>query len=475
MADDTTTSGNAPIPPARRKLLQQRFEHGSRSSAKGDWDYANEMFSHCVVEDPGNRMYVQSFLGNLQKKYNNDKKGSKLAGVRSAGSKAAMRVAAKQKKWRDVIAGGVKCLELNPWDTGALVDMAHACAELECPESQVVLLRGALEADLKDPEINRLLGRALDKQGQFDQASICFQRVLAAKPQDEEARRAVADLACKKTIHTGGYEEAESSTEVMADKQSKAERMGLGGPRVTPEQQLEKAIAKDPTNLSNYQELADLHGRNEQFDKAEEVLTRGLAASGGDLNVQERLEDVQLKRLRQQLDIGLRRQQSEPGPESDALVARLKEELNNRELEVYRKRCERYPTQLHYKYELGMRLKHAGKFKEAVQVLQEARADPRRKGAVMLAIGECFQKLEQFRLATSSFEQAVQDISDRDLDLKKEALYRAGRLQLYLAHKNLGGDLDKAEKQLTDLAGMDFGYKDVSSLLDRIRKMRHKG
>ena len=34
--------------------------------------------------------------------------------------------------------------------------------------------------------------------------------------------------------------------------------------------------------------------------------------------------------------------------------------------------------------------------------------------------------------------------------------------------------LDQAEKHLTVLAGMEFGYKDVSERLDKIAKLRNK-
>jgi hypothetical protein len=33
-------------------------------------------------------------------------------------------------------------------------------------------------------------------------------------------------------------------------------------------------------------------------------------------------------------------------------------------------------------------------------------------------------------------------------------------------------DLNTAERHLTTLAGMDFGYRDVSALLDKIAEMR---
>jgi tetratricopeptide (TPR) repeat protein len=462
--------GKQPIPAAKRRILQQWYEHGSKSSGKGDWDYANDMFTRCVTGDPGNRLYAQSFLGNLQKKYNNDKKGAKFAGMRGAGLKGTLKKASMQKNWPGVIETGAKLLELNPWDVPTLIEMAAACQSLEHDETEIVWLRGALEADIKDPEVNRLLGRALGKQAQFDQAIICWQRVQQGKPQDDEARRAIADLTVEKTIHKGGYEDAETSTDVMADKQAKAERQGEAGPRSTPEQLLEKHIAKNPTEISKYIELADLHRRNERYEEEENILLRALDASGGDANIRERVEDVQLRRQRQQLDTAHRRLQTEKTPEAEALVKQLEVELNNKELEVYRNRCDRYPGHAGWKYEFGVRLQRAGKYKEAITSFQQAQSDPRRKGAVLLAMGQCFQKIEQYKLAMGAYESAIQELGDRDLEHKKDALYLAGRMSAAKLK-----DYDKAEKYLTDLAGLDFGYKDVSELLDKIRRLRDKG
>jgi len=465
MAEEQEKPGRQPIPPNKRRIMQQQFEHGSKSSAKGDWDFANEMFSRCVVGDPSNRMYAESFLGNLRKKYNNDKKGATMSGMRGAGAKGSLKKSSMQKNWPGVIESGVKLVQLNPWDTGALSDMANACREMDCEDTEIVFLRGALEADIKDPEINRLLGRALGRQAQFDQAIICFNRVLQAKPQDEEARRAVADLTVRKTIDKGGYEDAKSSIDVRADKESHQ-----GPAKLTPQQQLEKFIAKNPEEVSKYIELADLHIRDELFEKAEEVYTRAMAASGGgDINLRERLEDVQLRRQRQQVEIAVKRQESDPSEENEALLKRIKVELNSKELEVYRNRCERYPGHAGWKFELGLRLQRAGKYKEAISVFQEARNDPRRKGAVLVAMGKCFLKIDQPKLALSQFEAAIQELSDREVDFKKEALYLAGRVAYTM------GDLDKSEGFLTDLAGLDFGYKDVSELLDKLRRKRNKG
>jgi hypothetical protein len=52
------------------------------------------------------------------------------------------------------------------------------------------------------------------------------------------------------------------------------------------------------------------------------------------------------------------------------------------------------------------------------------------------------------------------------LDTKKLALYRAGVLAAEL------GDRDRAEKHLTQLAAIDFGYRDVADRLDKLAALR---
>jgi len=127
---------------------------------------------------------------------------------------------------------------------------------------------------------------------------------------------------------------------------------------------------------------------------------------------------------------------------------------------------DRYPTNLAFKFELALRLKRAKLYNEAIKMFQDARNDSKRKGSALLELGECFQMIKQYKLAMGSYEQAAKDIPDREEDLKKLALYRCGVLAMGLK------TWDMAEKYLTELAGFDFGYKDVSERLDKIARLR---
>ena len=127
-------------------------------------------------------------------------------------AKGAIKKTTLQKDWNGVLKHGMELLKLNPWDTSTLSAMATACGELEFDDAQLAYLRQALEVNIKATEINRQAGRALARQGKFDDAIVCWTRVHQAKSDDPEAMRAIGDLTVEKTIQKGGYEDAESAT-----------------------------------------------------------------------------------------------------------------------------------------------------------------------------------------------------------------------------------------------------------------------
>jgi tetratricopeptide (TPR) repeat protein len=478
----TETPGRQPIPPAKRRRLQQCFEQGSKSASQNQFDYAVDMFDICVKGDPANHIYIKQYLAGLGKKYHDNKKG---AGFTSAPKvkmlQGGVKKSAYSKDWNAVLEKGWDVLKINPWDVWTLSAMAEAAAELHFDEAQLTYLKQALDVDPKDAEVNRKCGRALALLGHFDQAITCWHRVELAKPGDEEAARAVADLAIERTITKGGYEEAESGTDVRADKGKLAE-ITEGESKFTPVQRLERSIAKTPDDIGLYLELADLHTREERFIQAEEVLRKALEASGGDVMVRERLEDAQLRTARGQLQVAKTKAAKEKTPDSYALYKKMKKELNSAELDVYRSRSERYPNNLRHKYELAVRLKKAEEYSEAIKSFQAASGDPKTKAQVHLGLGECFQAIKQYKLALQNYEAALEALSPREVDDRKWALYLAGYLSLALAEKHLpGGDsqghqeLERAENHLNELASLEFGYKDVAKLLDRIAKIRNKG
>ena len=454
-----------PLTPAARQRFQKLFVHAGKQAAQDNFDYATELFTQCVLGDLDNIAYWQSFFANLKKKYDNNKKGAKMSGLRSGGDKAAMKKDQISKDYQGIFKHGVEILKLNPWDVSTLLAMHHAGEALELDEVPLLFLRVALDVAPNDVHVNRAAGHALRLRKQFDQAIACWHRVEeASKGGDLEAQKQVAELAVERTIDHGGYEGAESSRQVKVEGQGPQTRQEL-----SREETLRQAIRLDPSAMKNYIDLAEFYFQEEKYLDAEKTLQTAYDQSKGDLDILDRLEDAQLRNLRHKLRHTEEEAKKSGTKEAKIAWKKAKDEYDLKSLASMERRVTRFPNNLNFKFELGRALQLMDRTSEAIQHLQAAREVPGKRGECLLRLGQCFQKIKQYQLAMSHFEQATQQIPDRDADNKKIALYCAGRLALGLK------DVEKAEKFLTTLAGIDFGYKDVGELLDKLANLRDNG
>lgn len=469
MANESTAGAAAPADPALspswaalsvtdRSRLMQCYRTGMQ--AAGNAQYAIDMFSACVAGDPGNVVFLQAFLVALRRKYGAKKSGA-LSSLLSAGGRVGMKRAALTAQWQGVIKQGVDILKSNPADHSCLLAMAEACGNLMFVECQAVYLRAALDAAPADVEVNRQCGRFAASQGNFDQAIECWRRIGKVKGLAEEADREIAQLSVDKTIAAGQGLTGRSGNQAAAMKEpSKA---------ADRRAEMMQRVRANPADVDATLELADLCEQDGRIEEAEKLLAQALAASGNELKVREHVEDRQLRWARSKVMIAEQRLATSDTPEHRETVDKLKRAQLRHELEIFAARCSRYPENLTWKYELALRLKAAGKFPEAIRHFQESLKDVRRKGAISLELGECFQSIKQYPLAMQNYGAAVDLLTDRELELRKRALYRAGVLAAGLK------DLDAAQKHLSALAGLDYSYRDVAERLDKLRSAKDKG
>ena len=456
-ADPTLAASWGSLPPADQKRLMQCYRTGTVAAA--NVDYAVDMFAQCVLGDPGNPVFLHAFLETLKRKFAGKKTGS-LTALFATGGRGLKKLAAAAQ-WRDVLKQGVEAIKANPGDHAALLTMAEAAGNMMWPEAQGRYLRAALDAAPADAEVNRQCAKYAASQGNFDQAIECWRRVSRIKGLGEEAERAIAQLSVDKTIAAGHGLVGRGAGKPAAGP-------ATGAP-ADPIAALRLRIQQQPADIDAYLELADLLERDTKTDEAEKVLAKALAASGNELKVREHVEDRQLRWGRAKVMIAEKRAHEQDTPENRATLERLRAVHVKQEIDVYAARCERYPENTTWKYELAMRLKAAGNYAEAIRGFQEVLQDARRKGAVALELGECFQKIKQYQLAMQNYQTAVDSLTDRELELRKRALYRAGVLATGL------NDVDAAQKYLGTLAGLDFGYRDVAERLDKLGPARDKG
>ncbi len=448
-AGESVSQRFAPPSAAERTRLSQCYKTGDDNLKRGNLDYAIEMFSLAVVGDPSSQPYLRSLLEALKQKHAGKKPGG-LSALFSAGSRGSMKKLAAGGQVRDAIKSGVAMLRQNPADIGCLLSLSECCGLVGCLDTQGTYLRAALDVAPLDPEVNRQCAAYMEKLGQFDQAIACWNRISGVRGVKDEAQREIARLSVEKTTRT-----LDKSGGRTAGNQ-----VDTGDNRL---ETLRKRLAATPTDTEVALELADLlELEGAGVEEAEQVLRAALAASGNDLKMREHLEDRQLRWAKKRVLMAEKVLASDDTDEAKERLSRLRKELLKQEIQIYAARADRYPENTNWRYELALRLKAAGSFAEAIKHFQEVLGDSRRKGVVALELGECFQKIKQFSLAMRNYQTAVDSLTDRELDLRKRALYRAGVLAQGLS------DPDTAQKYLGNLAELDFGYRDVAERLAKL-------
>lgn len=483
--------------PDKRKRLQQCFEKANElaNKAKPDRDYAHDLYSQVVNSDPGNLVYVEAMLANLQKKYNNNKRGSRF----SFGGRKAFKEAVAEEDWKEIFREGLELLKNNPWDTQVLRELARACAFNRYNEVELRYLKNALDGKPKDVDVNRHCAQSLARVGQFDMAIACWNRI-AEKTKSSEAEKMMSELTLAKTMGMPASIEAIGATgdrpmspkpltapvdpdakepdgkrktspslaseaSVIDDDEDGASqrRRGSGSSiKLNQRQLLEKSIREEPTNSIAYLQLAELHSKERRFVEAERVLAEAIAAVGPSLALETEHENAQIKSFRARVAIAEQRAGGATTGEAAELVAKLKSDLNRLELGIFQKRSQRYPDQLRLHYELGLRLRRAGNYLEAIKSYDEARKDSDCLVSATLEMGECWQQLKQYAKAMKCYQVAINESTELDGDRQKLALYRGAVLATAL--KNT----DQAKLWLEQLVELDANFKDAAARLDKL-------
>ncbi|MDG2380141.1 MAG: hypothetical protein P8N76_00565 [Pirellulaceae bacterium] len=433
------------------------------------------MFSECVLNDPGNLEYVEAMLSNLQRKYKNNKRGARLKGF---GGRGVFKKAVASEDWEEVLRMGMDLLKTNPWDVTALRGLANACKANHYNEVELRYLKNALDVNSKDIEVNKHCAESLARMGQFDQAIVCWHRIEELDKGNVEAKKKMSELTLAKQLGGTLPEAASSSTAKQpgkpADTPAKSAPVPAKSSKTvedsTPSvETLEQALAKDAGNLDHYVQLAQIHTENQRFREAYQTLKKALEASGGrNLQIQQRMEEAQIRMIRSQVVIAEQRAESEKTTEANDLVRRFRAELNRQELLIYNGRCERFPDDLALRSELGVRLRRDGNFREAIKAFEMARNDANLRAAATLEMGECFQHLKRYGNAMKCYQSSSTDQTAKP-EVRKLALYRAAVLATAL--KNL----EAATGYLEKVIELDPDYRDARPRLDKLKQISDSG
>jgi Flp pilus assembly protein TadD len=475
----------APSPTAdQRQIAQASFAKAREAIGNGQLDYAVAMLLTCCKLDPANFFYRQTLRKAQKDKFGNNLRGSRFAFLTTPRWKARVKAARRSRDYVKVLEHGEQVLCRNPWDKATQMDMAEAFDALGLGDLAVFTLDQARQKYPKDATLNRALARLFEKRGDFQKAIVLWQLVKETHPSDVEAQHKAKDLAASETIAKGQYVEAAAGTKespvlgrIEARATEKQDRLA----RET--EPLVKRIEADPTEPALYVQLAAVYRRHGFADRARAALQQGLGPTGNAFQLQLELMDLDLAPVRKNLEhtearLRKLREKVKAGAQDDTttadaddaedlsetdllrLRADLLREINTREIELFRVKADRFPTEVQHRIDLGTRLLKADLVDEAIAELQQARRDEKLKWKAAMLLGACFKKRNNWRLAQRNFEEALTALPPGEEAGKKELLFQ---LASGCAEN---GELEKAIDLGHELANLDFGFKNIGKLLD---------
>ncbi|REJ86448.1 MAG: tetratricopeptide repeat protein [Planctomycetota bacterium] len=447
----------------KKKHASNCYRKGVEAMEKQNWDLSVEMFLMCAKFVPDNLMYRQLLRRSEFKKYNDNGSGAgRLAKGKLLGIRSRVKKARAKEEWDDVDVACEEGLALNPWDVQLNVDLGEAAEARDYTEVAKFALQTAVEVDRNNKNLCWRLAELLENRGEYDEAAQVWQHICKLDPNDGAARSRLTGAHTKKTLDRGGYEKADSTQKVKAGKPTSDGEMAAPGE--SREADLKHAIRKAPENVESYLKLADYYKRTKELDKAHETLEQAMQVAGSDPSVREQLEDVELARMKQNLERANERATKDGDEKAKQNVVALSQEYHKRKLQVLVARVERYPQDLTLKFELADLHMKFKKWPQAIPLLQQAAQNQRLKARALIMLGKCFVFDKKLQLARGQLQRGVAEINPADQpSLFVDAHYHLGRICEEL------GDAAAAENHYGEVLVVDYDFKDARERLESLQ------
>ena len=364
-----------------------------------------------------------------------------------------------------------KILEDEPYNKQANLALKEAAAAAGWLETAVFALQTFLEENPRDTKVMHGLARLYHDLGDSEREVEIYNRISAIDPADAAAVRLGKDASARGSMKSGGWGSAESYRDLIKDKEAavsleQQSRMQLSGESLS--QQIAESYAMHEAEPQNVDVARRLGSLSEQKDDLEAAIAWYRYASdlthGSDPGLVRKISDLGVKQTEREIATLEEAMANNTGDsmalaEKQAALVAAKKRRVEVLIDEARKRVERNPTDLQFRFELGENLMNAGHFREALPELQRARQNPNARLRAMNALGRCYRELSMFDLAAKQLEEAAREIGTMDAT-KKEIVYNLG-----LVYEQMG-DRKKSLGCMKQIYEADYGYKDVATRVE---------
>ena len=373
----------------------------------------------------------------------------------------------KKGKGAEAMAEAEKLLCQNPLDADnieAAVKAAEAAGKADCA---AISVEAAYECSNKDPSLLERVATYYTMAKRWDKARDAYRKLSELKPGDQRVMQMLKNAEAQATMDAGWVETAGKKggfQNLIANKEQAAKLDAANKAVVTGDdaemliQEKLKQIEAEPKNMNARRALARIYIQGKRFYEAIDVLQKAIEASGTmDPELDRMLSQTTVQYYDQQID-ALKAE----GREDEA--AQMEGDRNQFVFDDLASRVERYPNDLHLRYELGKVYFENGYYDDALTHLQLAQKSPKDRLWALYYLAMCFLNQGQTDMAIMQLETARDAIPTMD-DLKKKVVYQLGLCA------ESAGDLEKAYQYYKDVYSADVTFGDLNERMLKIGKL----
>ncbi len=436
----------------------QNFTNRGRQALEtGRYELAVDMLMEAVSAAPDvletRRLLRAAQIANFRR---NGKTGF---GAKLGYKMAQMKIMGLVKKGHgaEAMAEAEKLLSQNPLDPDNIEVAVKAAEAAGKADHAAITVEAAYECSNRDPALLERVATYYTMAKRYDKARDAYQKLSELKPGDQRILQLLKNTEAQATMNAGweqtagkkGGFQALIANKEQAKKLDQANKAVITGDDADALIQEKLAqIEREPKNMNFRRALARLYVQNKRFEEAIQCLTDAIEMAGA--------MDPELDRMLSQTYVNYYDQQIEAyraaGDEENAIE--MENQKNQFVFDDLAQRVERYPNDLHLRYELGLQYYTYEYYDEALEHLQLAQKSPKDRLWALYYLAMCFLKKGQTDMAVMQLETARDAIPTMD-DLKKKIVYQLGLCA------EEAGDLEKAYQYYKDVYAADVGFEDL--------------
>lgn len=364
----------------------------------------------------------------------------------------------KKNQGAEAMAEAEKLLKLNPLDADNIECAVKAAEAAGKADAAAISVEAAYECSNQDPALLERVATYYTLAKRWDKARDAYRKLSQMKPGDQRIMQLLKNTEAQATMNSGWSETAgkKGGFQALIANKEQAAKLDAANKAVVGSDDAEllireklDQIAAEPKNLNARRALARIYIQGKRFYEAIEALQEAIEVAGTmDPELDRMLSQTRIQYYDQQIDL-LRGE----GREDEAME--LEGEKNQFVFDDLAQRVERYPNDLHLRYELGVQYFTYEYYDDALTHLQLAQKSPKDRLWALYYLAMCFLMKGQTDMAVMQLETARDALPTMD-ELKKKVVYQLGLCA------EEAGDLEKAYQYYKDIYSTDVGFEDLA-------------